>query len=460
MRCVQIALHGQLVVMVFDTPTATMNAVAGAVVRAQQSGQPPGVEWGPPTVYSQTGISDLAALGPEQFVVVVGTAVMVGSVDVGTMRVSLSTAFHFVNGSSLDARVTVLGLTLFALSYYNSSAGAIELYTRVATVSGAGASAMITFGAPVKYADNHNVHAIQAMSPTHYLLAFPMDNPASVNHSGGPLTALLAMVDPVSLNVSVGPSAVLPSSRLLYYFDVARVDSSTAVAVFVDGALNNGIRAVSIEVSNPETVPVFGSTVVVNSGDGGGMMRNIYSYIHTEQLRLRELLVVYSDLSNGGRATVRLIGLSDAADLTLLGPDLPVSAHAVDATQYRWLAAAVVMNDSLIVLDAVVTPGSEGATDIHAAYGFYYPAPLGIALSASAAQIALQGTVPSPTELAVGQYYYADSTGALLVAGPAAQADAGRNQYALLNGGRTIAALDALVGIAADRHRLVLVRRA
>jgi hypothetical protein len=153
----------------------------------------------------------------------------------------------------------------------------------------------IAWGPATSYSGVHLSHAVAAMDPRRYILCFPLDDGITAS-AGASLVAVAASVvlpplpagaasafatepsDPAAAaratandaQIVLGESAVLSGVKAHYYFDAAAMSPTRAVVVFVDAAINDGIRAVLITLE-PGLAVSFGATLVLNSGHAGGV---------------------------------------------------------------------------------------------------------------------------------------------------------------------------------------------
>lgn len=159
----------------------------------------------------------------------------------------------------------------------------------------------IAWGPATSYAGVHTSHAIAGLSAGSYLLCFPADDgvtasagaalvavaaslvrpspsPAAAPAASGALSLAeaasaaraAAVAAASSTSIVLGTSAVLDGVKAHYYFSAAAASPTRAVVAFVDASLNDGIRAVVVNVL-PGLAVSFGSTLVLNSGHGGGV---------------------------------------------------------------------------------------------------------------------------------------------------------------------------------------------
>jgi len=175
---------------------------------------------------------------------------------------------------------------VLAVSFVQGGAGAnASLTTRIGTAS-ATAAGGVAWGEPASRPGAYLWHALARMDGSSYLLAFPAVEaaadgaaPPSTVAAGGALVVVAATLEappaaagaggPAAARVVLSQGAVLDSVRAHYYIDAASVSPSLAVVVFVDAAINDGIRAVLVEL-RPDRSLIFGATLVLNSGHGGG----------------------------------------------------------------------------------------------------------------------------------------------------------------------------------------------
>jgi len=135
----------------------------------------------------------------------------------------------------------------------------------------------LIWSAATAYAGAHLTHAMTAFDATTYLLAFPLDDGVTYT-TGFPLSVRAAQVASTTaptrtgfngVTVTLGDAAVLYDVKAHFLFDTVALSPTQAVAVFVDAALSDGIRAVLINL-RPGLGISFGTALAINTGNAGG----------------------------------------------------------------------------------------------------------------------------------------------------------------------------------------------
>lgn len=139
-----------------------------------------------------------------------GKAVLASITPSGALQFGNIT--HYANSQySLDAKMTALDATSFAVSYFDLIPGTarFQLYAAIALINPATLS--ITMGTPVAYSSDHSFHGISRLINNAFLLTFPADNATAIVNDddeavGYPMSCLIATMTLIQKNGSIAPA--------------------------------------------------------------------------------------------------------------------------------------------------------------------------------------------------------------------------------------------------------------
>jgi hypothetical protein len=332
--------------------------------------------------------------------------------DGKTITFQLGQVSQHTDGFSMDPRIAVLSEKRVSLSFYHTENENTTLNTAVLQLGGTGENAKFTTVSKLIYSVNHGSHQIMRFSESEFALCHPMDNFPTI--VGAPLACILATV---TNTLVLSPPVLLDSVKMNYFFDMALTSPERGVIIFTDQIIDNGIRGVVLELlskKSGEKYLDFGSTIILNSGHGGGELPSqLWVYLNIEVVSKDRFVAVYSDLSNEGRITCILAEISNSASLNLISPEFVISPPNPNFSMYYWIDVSIVDESMFMVFDSLTgvdTPRQGGVVAI----GEMKNSVLGVVLGGDQNSVTVQveGKVRVPNvELISGRTYFASSRG-------------------------------------------------
>jgi len=273
-----------------------------------------------------------------------------------TITIGSIVSFSFIGVDSLIAPLT--GDT-FAITYYDDSFGDnfSNLTTAVAVVQGADYN--ITILDTEKFSPDRNTHELAALSSSQYLSCYPM---AIFPQASGPLGCTLFNYSAENKDVFPVSQASYPPSMLSLFFGMTGLSPTQAAVVWIDHVeqTNHRLMAVIVEVQGNSLV--FGSSMVLNSGDASGVLNSdLYPEMTVLAISSTQFAVLYSDFANQGLVTLTIVDVNEADILT--APSTSFSTVALASplnkaeTDYYWLAMTVQSPTVFVIYDSLNSLG-------------------------------------------------------------------------------------------------------
>ncbi|KAL0487771.1 DNA-directed RNA polymerase subunit omega [Acrasis kona] len=312
-------------------------------------------------------------------------------------------------GFSIDPRIAVLSNKHVAISFYHTENENTTLNAAVFELENSNENAILVIKSKEIYSLNHASHQIMKFSESEFVLCHPLDDIPTVE--SGPLSCILATFKYNTIQFSA--PVTLDGVKLNFFFDMALLSPNRGVVVFTDTAIDNGIKGVVLELlttKSGEKRLDFGSTIIINSGHGGGKLpSNLWVYINVEVVSQDRFIAVYSDLSNEGRITCLLVEVSNSASLNLISPEFVISPPNPNFSQYYWIDVSIVDQSMFMIFDSL----SEQNGGV-VAIGEMKSSVLGIVVfgDKNSAVVQMEGRVSVPNaHLTVGRTYFTTSRG-------------------------------------------------
>lgn len=400
-------------------------------------------------------------------------AVVAGRVSQYLTSITFGTPKEYTKGFTTGPCITRLSDNLFAIAYFspylpngpntiNTLFGIVDPVTLDVTMSSAN-----------PFVDNSNFTVsidIIGMTASSYLLIS--------YESGKELKASLATV-PTFLNKDITKSATvsqpvsLKDSAVNFKVATTRLDSNTAVVVYADGNNNNRVICVLVLIDPVTSTVSFGSTYELTSGTALATFQ-VYSYMDLDVQPIAppdgssatSFVVLFSDISNGGRMAATILGVNRAGDVIRQSADYILTGPNSNSNKfYAWGALAAASNGLMSIMTSVTDYNCSSSANTVFSLMEQRPRPFGVTVRDSSPSDSLSvtasGAVSGLSGLTVGAAYYSNTKGDLVSSGMyygSTPVPGSYDGYITSTDESMILSADALVGFASAPDTLVLVK--